>query len=117
MSSADNNTTPQDVEAKREALARKLSTFAGHHRRCRDTRCRRHKRCIGLTWACDELPKRQVAAEDQARMFAELRRMLAARMAVLAEGKEGGSGVSARQPYPCKVSPDRPASRRRGARS
>ena len=115
MSSADNNTTPQDVEAKREALVRKLNTFVGLYRECADPACRRHKRCVGPTWACDDLRKPEVSPERQARMLAELRRALAARMAMLADGKEGG--VSAPKPYPCKVSPDRPASRRRGARS
>jgi len=117
MSSADNNTTPQDVEAKREALVRKLNTFVGLYRECADPACRRHKRCVGPTWACDDLRKPEVSPERQARMLAELRRALAARMAMLADGKEGGGGVSAPKPYPCKVSPDRPASRRRGARS
>ena len=36
MSSTDNNTTPQDVEAKREALVRKLNTFVGLYRECAD---------------------------------------------------------------------------------
>jgi hypothetical protein len=130
-----------------EYLIRDIHTLVGLHLKCRESICRRMRRCAGPDMRCDrDFPAPQCSDEEWARIKADFYKALQARAAELdreeAEGDEAepetvsvrgrasGPRISARSrasdPHisarsrascPCKASPDRAPSSRRGARS
>lgn len=68
---------PADPELARYALARKLLTFSRMPRRCREPVCRRSKRCAGPDMRCQrDFPQPPMTPEEDARVRAEVRRLL-----------------------------------------
>ena len=85
----DDDPIPADPDEFRLAFARKIYSFLGTWRRCREPICRRARRCAGADIACArELPPLRLTPERQARAIA---RMHAALTRVLAE-REGEEG-------------------------
>jgi hypothetical protein len=125
-------TSPDEpsIEQVRIEITRKIFTLLGMHRKCREPICRRMRRCAGADLRCQrDFPAPPVSADEQARAIADFYKALQKRAAEIgAEEKDDaerrtvsapGPHISAREraSYPCKASPDRAPSRRRGART
>jgi len=76
--------TPADIDVFRLALTRRIMTFLGLPRRCRDPICRRSKLCKGANMRCArDVPAPQLTPEQEAQVQAEMHRMVRLRMAEL----------------------------------
>ena len=61
-------------------MARSMNTAIGDPLRCREPRCRRVGRCVGLTMRCNrDFPAPPSTPEQDAEMMAEVRKALMAR--------------------------------------
>jgi hypothetical protein len=114
-----------------EQIVRKIHTLVGLHLKCREPICRRVRRCAGPDLRCDrDFPAPECTDAEWARIKGDFYDALKKRAAELGDQEEEaeesavnarsrgiGPRVSARSrgPYPCKASPDRAPSRRRGA--
>jgi hypothetical protein len=84
---------PRDVEEMRSALARKLARFVGNQegvwRNCPHACCRRARGCVAPSGDCINLPPpRETTPEEDARIMAELQRMLRERLEQDGDGSE-----------------------------
>ncbi|MBI4275613.1 MAG: hypothetical protein HY659_13040 [Rhizobiales bacterium] len=77
---------PDDMDAFRDMLLRRIQTLTGKPRRCRELVCRRAKRCVGVDVRCfRDFPARPVSSEQAAHRMAALRRALERRLAEFRE--------------------------------
>ena len=130
----DDGDEEMSADEMRYAVIRKIYTVMGFHRRCPEAACRRARRCAGCTMRCgDDNPGPVFTEEQCAEALAQVKRLLEARVeeneaaraaaehaAARSAGAESGAkprGAARPAPYPCKASPARTASRRRGTRS
>jgi hypothetical protein len=72
----DDADVPADIDVFRFAMARRIHTFVGAPRRCRDPLCRRHKLCAGPDMRCARDFPVHVSPQRSARETAVLRRLL-----------------------------------------
>jgi hypothetical protein len=87
---ADDAAMPEDIDAFRIALTRRILTHVGMARRCREPACRRARRCAGRDLRClREHPLPPTSAQDQSRLMAKLQRALAQRLAQDGDVKDG----------------------------
>jgi hypothetical protein len=72
---------PPNMAEFRIALLRKIATYAGWWRRCREPICRRNRRCLGAELRCSrDQPQRKRTPDQEARIMAELKRELERRL-------------------------------------
>jgi hypothetical protein len=77
----EGNQPPPNTAEFRIALLRKIATYAGWWRRCREPVCRRSRRCLSANLRChDDQPRRKRTPEQEARIMAELKRELERRL-------------------------------------
>jgi hypothetical protein len=80
-----------DYRAFGAALLRRVLTFSGMPRRCREGACRRFKRCVGRDFRCQrDFPSPPLTEQEAAEIKAWTKRMLERRL-----GKGGGAGGAA----------------------
>jgi hypothetical protein len=78
----DDDPVPENIDAFRLELARRIATFLKMPRRCRAPICRRHKRCLDPTLRCQrDFPPRPMSPEQTAAMQAAVRRAVERRLA------------------------------------
>jgi len=83
--SADGDDEPQDMEAFRWRMVRRINTFLGTWRACRRPACKRAQRCLAMRTACRAVPPMPpLAPEQQARVVADMHRRVRARAELLA---------------------------------
>jgi hypothetical protein len=87
---AGEDPVPDDIDVFRLALARRMATFLGMPRRCREPLCRRRKCCVGEDMRCmRDDPRPELSPEQAARAKAEMRRALERRMAEIGADEAG----------------------------
>ena len=78
----DDEPVPKDIDEFRVALARRMLTFLGMPRRCREPICRRTKRCAGPDLRCQrDNPAPPRTPEQHAHMMAAMLRTVRRRLA------------------------------------
>ena len=81
MATAD-DAVPEDIDVFRLALARRMLTFIGMPRRCRERICRRTKSCAGPDMRCQrDYPAPQATPDEEAREMSDLLRAIKRRLA------------------------------------
>ena len=87
---AEDDPVPNDIDEFRRALARRILTFLGMPRRCREPACRRAKRCVGPDLRCQrDNPVQKLSPDQEAAMKAALQRALRRRLAQIGQEREG----------------------------
>jgi hypothetical protein len=75
---------PEDMNAFRLDMTRRLHTLAGNPRRCRERACRRARRCVGADFRClRDFPAPAMSPEEEARARARFLGALRRRLAEL----------------------------------
>jgi hypothetical protein len=73
----DDDPVPDNVDEFRLALARKIMTLLGMHRRCGEGACRRHRRCSGADLRCQrDNPMPPMTPDQEAAALADVQRAL-----------------------------------------
>jgi len=124
---------PVSLEQMYDELNRRLKTFLGMHKVCSAPICKRMQRCLHPTYQCErDFPQPPLTDAEAAQVSFRFRKLLDAEIerrkalgqwrggalsAALSAGPSARVSSTRREPYPCKASPDRPPSSRRGARS
>ena len=87
---ADDDPVPKDIDEFRRALARRILTFLGMPRRCREPACRRAQRCVGPDMRCQrDNPLPKLSPDQEAAMKAALQRTLWRRLSQIEQEREG----------------------------
>ena len=80
----DDDPVPDDIDAFRLELARRIMTLLGMARRCRAPACRRMKRCVGPDLRCQrDFPAPRLSEERQSEVMASVHRLVKRRLAEL----------------------------------
>ena len=83
---AEDDPVPNDIDEFRRALARRILTFLGMPRRCREPACRRAKRCVGPDLRCQrDNPVPKLSPDQEAAMKAALQRTLRRRLSQIGQ--------------------------------
>jgi len=105
----EEETVPDDIEAFRAGLIRKIATILRDWRRCGEPSCRRARRCVSPRMSCARLaPARTLTPEREARAIASLQKMLRQRAAECAAQDEAPDAP----PAPSVTPPPSPRARR-----
>ena len=90
----DDDSVPDDIEAFRLGLIRRIASIVQDWRRCGEPSCLRAKRCVSPRLACAQIRKGPKPTPDQlARSLASLQRMLQQRLAECAEQNESAGAA------------------------
>jgi hypothetical protein len=78
------DSVPEDMDLFRFAMTRRIVTMLGTPRRCRESVCRRSKRCMGPTMRCRrDFPLPKTSPERSAAAIATVYKALQRRLAEL----------------------------------